>query len=1011
MADKRISQLVERINIANNDVLPIVASGATTTNKVTISTIQDWMQDNLDVGVTSVGLSMPSAFTVTNSPVTTSGNISVVGAGTVSQYIRGDGSLADFPQGGGGGGASVNYYLNGSVSQGTIGGIAYREMNKTPILGTGTDFVAIADGYLASFITDAGDPGLLEIPGGNWNFETYFSASSGGGSPTFYVELYKVNSGGTATLIASNSGTPELIAFGTTITPYFSTLAVPTTSLTITDRLALRYYVARSGRTITMHTENSHLCQIITTFTTGLTALNGLTAQVQNFATGTSGTDFAISSASNIHTFNIPTASATNRGLLSSADWTTFNNKAPSVAGGYVPYTGAAANVDLGVYNLTASAVNVNGSGSNAGVINLESNAIFPLVNGYGTIGSGTTNQFNFYQTTGAGVFRGAILSLNSITESATRTYTLPDASGTLALSSDLGNYVTLSTTQTIVGQKTFTSPLTIGTTGNSIIYEQSGNLIFQTGASADLTIPSSGAATFGFGLNVTGALDVTGALSGTSATFSSNLSINTSNILLGLGNGASNESLIFSYNDNAASRSWRIIKDWTAFGDFQIQQSTTKTGTTYSDILRFTSTGAATFSSSVTATNINLSAVNSITATAGGATINSTYAGTEGNWITLQNAGGIFYTGLENSVGNSFGATPYAGVFFLSGSRNFEFFTANTRKMTLTSAGNLGIGTASPIFGSVSRLTVGNSSSDGGITIQSSSTGISRLIFAKDDTSGVEGLIRYLHSNNSMQFWTAADLRMSITSGGNVGIGTASPSEKLHVIGSAIFDNSSFGTAQIRLKGVGTSTGFDLQNSSNDGYLWNRDGGNIYFGTSNTERMRIQGTSVIIVGSLSKGSGSFKIDHPIPEKKNTHHLVHSFVEAPQADNIYRGKIELVDGLAEVNIDQVSGMTEGTFVLLNGNIQCFTSNESGWTAIRGKVEGNILKIEAEDSKCLDNISWLVIGERIDQHMIETDWTDENGKVIVEPLKEKEKESEILNEDLQNQNQIQDESNA
>ena len=382
MADKRISQLIERTNIANNDVLPIVASGATTTNKVTVSTLQDWMQDNLDVGVTSVGitigstgtdvnvtgspvtssgnitiniptasatnrgllssadwstfnnkvssvgLSMPSAFSVANSPITGSGTIAVTGAGTVAQYIRGDGSLADFPSGGGGGGSSVSYYLNGSVSQGTIGGIAYKEMNKTPVLGAGTDFVAIADGYLASFITDAGDPALLEIPAGNWNFETYFSASSGGGSPSFYIELYKVNSGGTATLIASNSATPELISFGTSISPYFSPLAVPTTVLTVTDRLAVRYYVARSGRTITLHTENSHLCQIITTFTTGLTALNGLTAQVQNFATGTSGTDFAISSSVSTHTFNLPTASATNRGALSSADWTTFNNKA-----------------------------------------------------------------------------------------------------------------------------------------------------------------------------------------------------------------------------------------------------------------------------------------------------------------------------------------------------------------------------------------------------------------------------------------------------------------------------------------------------------------------------------------------------------------------------------------------------------------------------------------------------------------------------------------------------------
>jgi hypothetical protein len=271
----------------------------------------------------SVGLTMPSAFAVANSPLTSNGTIAVTGAGTVAQYVRGDGTLADFPESSGGG-SSVSYYLNGSVSQGTIGGVAYREMNKVPILGAGTDFTIAANGYISSFITDAGDPNLLEIPGGNWNFESYFSASSGGGSPTFYVELYKVNAGGTATLIASNSANPELISFGTTIAPYFSSLAVPTTVLALTDRLAVRYYVTHSGRTITLHTEGPHLCQIITTFTTGLTALNGLTAQVQFFAVGTSGTDFNIASATATHTFNLPTASATNRGALSSADWALF---------------------------------------------------------------------------------------------------------------------------------------------------------------------------------------------------------------------------------------------------------------------------------------------------------------------------------------------------------------------------------------------------------------------------------------------------------------------------------------------------------------------------------------------------------------------------------------------------------------------------------------------------------------------------------------------------------------
>ena len=50
-----------------------------------------------DTGLTSVGLSMPSAFTVSNTPLTSNGTIAVSGAGTTAQYVRGDGSLATFP--------------------------------------------------------------------------------------------------------------------------------------------------------------------------------------------------------------------------------------------------------------------------------------------------------------------------------------------------------------------------------------------------------------------------------------------------------------------------------------------------------------------------------------------------------------------------------------------------------------------------------------------------------------------------------------------------------------------------------------------------------------------------------------------------------------------------------------------------------------------------------------------------------------------------------------------------
>lgn len=282
--------------------------------------------------VTSVGISTTAAsLAVTNSPITSSGNIGVNFSGIASQYVRGDGSLANFPTTGGGG-SSVSYYLNGSVNQGTFVGNTYYEMNKTPIVGTAANFTIAADGYIAQFITDANDPSLLAIPGGNWNFEMYFSASAAGGSPSFYVELYKYN--GTAfTLIASSSTNPEVITGGTSTDLYTTALAVPQTTLAVTDRLAIRIYVTHSGRTITLHTQDNTLCQVITTFSTGINALNGLTAQVQYFATGTSGSDFNISSATDTHTFNIPSASATNRGLLTSADWTTFNGKVTSVSG------------------------------------------------------------------------------------------------------------------------------------------------------------------------------------------------------------------------------------------------------------------------------------------------------------------------------------------------------------------------------------------------------------------------------------------------------------------------------------------------------------------------------------------------------------------------------------------------------------------------------------------------------------------------------------------------------
>lgn len=65
-----------------------------------------------------------------------------------------------------------------------------------------------------------------------------------------------------------------------------------------------------------------------TALSTAVTSINGDTTSAQTLSVGTAGTNFAIVDAGGgSHVFNLPTASASNRGALSSADWSTFNSK------------------------------------------------------------------------------------------------------------------------------------------------------------------------------------------------------------------------------------------------------------------------------------------------------------------------------------------------------------------------------------------------------------------------------------------------------------------------------------------------------------------------------------------------------------------------------------------------------------------------------------------------------------------------------------------------------------
>jgi hypothetical protein len=111
------------------------------------------------------------------------------------------------------------------------------------------------------------------------------------------------------------------------------------------------------------------------------------------------------------------------------------------------------------------------------------------------------------------------------------------------------------------------------------------------------------------------------------------------------------------------------------------------------------------------------------------------------------------------------------------------------------------------------------------------------------------------------------------------------------------------------------------------------------------------------VVGALSKGGGSFKIDHPLdPENK---YLYHSFVESPDMMNVYNGVVTL-DSLGQAQVE-----LPDYFEALNRDYRYQLTCIGGFAPvyISQKVEGNTFAI-AGGTPGLE-VSWQVTGIRQD----------------------------------------------
>lgn len=138
------------------------------------------------------------------------------------------------------------------------------------------------------------------------------------------------------------------------------------------------------------------------------------------------------------------------------------------------------------------------------------------------------------------------------------------------------------------------------------------------------------------------------------------------------------------------------------------------------------------------------------------------------------------------------------------------------------------------------------------------------------------------------------------------------------------------------------------------------------------------------ITGGLTKGAGAFKIEHP---KDSTKYLLHGFVEAPGYKVQYEGSAKLTGGKVTVDIDKESGMMPGTFVALARNPIVLLQNQSGFDAVKPiDINGGKFTIITRHEDCEDVIAWQVTAERKDKFVMESDSTDENGSLILEPKK-------------------------
>ncbi len=264
-----------------------------------------------------------------------------------------------------------------------------------------------------------------------------------------------------------------------------------------------------------------------------------------------------------------------------------------------------------------------------------------------------------------------------------------------------------------------------------------------------------------------------------------------------------------------------------------------------------------------------------------------------------------------------------------------------------------------------------------------SSAGGVAGVVGVSNGTSSYcAGVAGYSNTGSGIGVYGSSSNGAGITGQSDSGNGVYGSSSN----GTGVFGvTSGSGTAGvIGYSSKGSGTGVYGNSSNYNGIAGQSDSGNGVYGSSSSGNAGYFQGNVHVTGTLSKGGGSFKIDHPQdPAHK---YLSHSFVESPDMKNIYDDVVTLdAHGQAEVALP-------GWFGTLNNDFRYQLTCLGGYAPVYIAEEISHNRFTIAGGKAGMRVSWQITGIRQDA------WANQY-RIPVEQEKSEQEQGRYLHPEL------------